>query len=58
MTRRLSLKREALTELTGADLGAVVGAVAVSGASCPICVVDLTRKLGCEGTYNCPTWTC
>lgn len=57
MTRRLTLRREALTELTADDLGAVVGA-AVSGYSCPVCVVDLTQKLHCQGTYNCPTWTC
>lgn len=60
MSRRLSLKREALTELSGADLGAVVGAADASGKTCPLkdCFGDLSRNLGCEGTYNCPTWTC
>lgn len=56
MKRTLTLKREALTELSADALRDVVGGQ--SGTSCPICVVDLTQKLGCEGTYQCPTWTC
>lgn len=56
MTRTLGLRREILTELTPGDLAAVVGA---SGITCdPTDLGDLTAKLGCEGTYQCPTWTC
>ena len=51
MTRRLTLAREALAELTPDELSAVVG-----GSS--DCFKTLTQKLGCEGTYQCPTWTC
>lgn len=56
MKRTLTLKRESLSELTTDALRDVVGAA--SGTSCPICVVDLSRKIGCEGSYDCPTWTC
>ena len=53
MTRTLRLSREALTELTTDDLAYVVGAAASAD-----CLRDLSRKLGCVGTYNCPTYTC
>lgn len=48
MKRTLTLKREALTELTATDLGAVVGAA--SGGSCPIkyCVQMLSDALSCQ----------
>lgn len=49
--RTLSLKREALAELTGEDLAVVVGGSAD-------CLQGLSRKLGCVGTYQCPTYTC
>ena len=61
MKRTLSLKRESLAELAAADLSAVNGAgYAASGATCPLddCFDDLSRKIGCVGTYQCPTWTC
>lgn len=54
MTKRtLTLKREALCELTNGDLRAVAGA---SGLPCN--PPDITELLGCVGTYQCPTWTC
>ena len=58
--RRLTLRREALTELTAAELSGVAGGYDASGATCPLgdCFDDLSRKLGCVGTYNCPTYTC
>lgn len=58
MTRTLSLKRETLTELTADDLRIAVGGA--SGATCPLgdCVDELSHKLGCVGTYRCPTYTC
>ena len=55
MKRSLTLTREALTELTTDALRDVVGGL--TGTSCPICV-DVSRKLGCVGSYDCPTWTC
>lgn len=40
--RRLSLRREALMELTAADLDAVVAGAQLSGPTCPVldCVSD------------------
>jgi hypothetical protein len=57
MKRTLTLRREALSELTTGDLASVVGA---SGLTCPYgdCVRDLTYQLGCIGSYNCITWEC
>lgn len=60
MKRTLTLKRETLTELTGADLSAVVGAAA-SGLSCPLkdCVQRLTDAISCTPSCGytdcCPT---
>lgn len=53
MPRRLRLRREALAELTTDDLVYVVAAAASAD-----CLRDLSRKLGCVGTYQCPTYTC
>lgn len=52
MKRTLTLKREALAELTTGDLRHVVG------ASGKLCTIDITQMLACEGTWDCPTWTC
>ncbi len=49
--RTLSLAREVLTELTPGELAVVVG-----GSS--ECFDTLSEKLGCVGTYQCPTYTC
>ena len=59
MKRALTLRRETLTELTTEDLRIAVGGFA-SGKTCPLsdCVDDLSEKLGCVGTYQCPTYTC
>jgi hypothetical protein len=51
LKRTLVLKRDALTELTTGDLRSVVGGSAE-------CIPDLTELLNCNGTYQCPTWTC
>ena len=58
--RTLVLRREALTELTPGEMHAVVGGLEMSGKTCPLddCFEDLSHKLGCVGTYNCPTYTC
>lgn len=52
MTRRLSLKRETLTELSADDLVAVNGAAVPSGIACPssLCI---SVKFG-----ECVTWSC
>jgi len=49
--RTLSLKRESLAELSTDALREVVGGSAT-------CLDTLSQKLGCVGTYQCPTWTC
>ena len=59
--RTLALRRETLTQLTPDDLAVVAGAgYDASGATCPLgdCFDKLSHKLGCVGTYNCPTYTC
>jgi hypothetical protein len=58
MKRTLTLTSERLAELTTGELTSVVGAQ--SGLTCPVglCVEDLSEKLGCIGSYNCPTWEC
>ncbi|HVF03354.1 MAG TPA: hypothetical protein VNA20_00800 [Frankiaceae bacterium] len=51
MKRTLTLKREALTELTAADLSVVVGAAAEPTiGSCPVkyCVNQLSDALSCD----------
>jgi hypothetical protein len=64
MKRTLSLKRETLSELTSADLVAVVGgadAITVQGLTCPLlrCNVNLSDILGCLPTADgCATNNC
>lgn len=43
MNRTLSLKREALTEITSAELGSVVAGLVPSGITCPAtdCLTDM-----------------
>jgi hypothetical protein len=56
MKRTLKLQRETLTELTGDDLLAVVGAQALSGKSCPaVLCVDISRMYM---TCGCQTSPC
>jgi hypothetical protein len=54
MKRSLSLKREALTELTAGELTSVAGgAITVQGASCPVL---RCASIECYGyTYTCCT---
>jgi hypothetical protein len=58
VTKRLTLRREALAELTADDLRIAVGGQ--SGVTCPVadCVRNLSDALGCVGSYNCPTYDC
>lgn len=65
MKRNLKLKREALTELTSAELGGVAGGVDPSIGSCPVkaCVNEITDKLsirysGCGMTCYCSADAC
>jgi hypothetical protein len=64
--RKLSLRREALTELTPADLTAVVGGVAATGngLTCPVgatCAKQITlqtcpvQSLKAQCSWSCPT---
>jgi hypothetical protein len=53
MKRTLSLKREALTELSADDLGAVAGGALPSGLSCPIQTCLCISNIG-----ECVTWSC
>lgn len=63
-TRRLSLRREELTELNVTELGGVAGAAAASGATCPLtdCVAAVSRAISCTPTCGytgcCPTAVC
>lgn len=53
MRRTLSLKREALTELTPAELAGVAGAgYDASGLTCPVkdCVRELSDVISCAGS--------
>ena len=58
MKRTLRLRRETLAELTTDDLRDVVGGA--SGVTCPLadCVQDVSKAIGCVGSYNCPTYNC
>ena len=54
MTRRLSLRREALTELSFDELHVVHGgAQTMQGLTCPVsyCATDILSR-------GCPTYTC
>jgi hypothetical protein len=51
--RTLSLKRETLTELSPAELTAVVGAGLPSGLSCPLQTCFCVSNIG-----ECVTWSC
>ena len=56
-TRKLTLKRESLVELTTSELDAVVGG-AVSGTSCPACsgiecLTDRCQTRDCVRTVLC-----
>ena len=53
MKRTLSLKREALTELSAAELGSVAGGALPSGLSCPIQTCFCVSNIG-----ECVTWSC
>jgi hypothetical protein len=53
MKRTLSLKREALTELSDTDLDAVAGAALPSGATCPVMSCLCVSRVG-----ECVTWAC
>lgn len=59
MARRLTIRREALTELTTDELTGIVAA-APSGKTCPIgdCVKNLSEVLTCVGTPDCLTRSC
>lgn len=59
MARRLTVRRETLTELSTDELTGIVAA-APSGKTCPLgdCFEDLSEVLTCVGTPNCPTYTC
>ena len=63
--RRLTLRREALTELTTAELTAVAaGGADASGLTCPVrdCLQsdfsDLASCDSCLPTCYCHTWAC
>lgn len=53
--RTLVLRREALVELTGAELTAVSGghAITVGGTTCPVAHCDLSLWASC--LISCPT---
>lgn len=53
MNRTLALKREALTELSDTDLGAVAGGAFPSGATCPLQSCLCVSRIG-----ECVTWSC
>ena len=53
MKRTLSLRREALTELSGADLGAVAGGALPSGPTCPLQTCLCVSRIGECVTYAC-----
>lgn len=51
---KLSLTREALTELTDLDLAGVAGGAMASGPTCPIqSCLCVSEKIG-----ECVTWSC
>lgn len=62
--RRLSLKREALTELSTEDLTGVAAGAPASGLTCPLrdCLQgdfsDMVSCNSCAPTCYCYTWTC
>jgi hypothetical protein len=63
MTKRLTLRRESLTELTTDDLrlavGGLSGPTCAAGASCPILRCDMSDLLGCVMTHStCETSPC
>lgn len=58
MKRTLTLKREALTELTAADLGAIAGAQAdPSILSCPVLRCQVPHSYELYMTCTCGTAT-
>jgi hypothetical protein len=58
MKRTLSLKREALTELTTSDLAAVAGGALASGATCPAVSCVCASKFCISNIGECVTWSC
>ena len=59
LKRRLVLRRDALTELTPADLASVAaGAAGASGLTCPVvgCVANASDDLSC--VTQCFAYTC
>lgn len=56
MKRTLSLKREALAELTNDELGGLAAGAATTGASCPALVCKLSfLHPQCPSAFTCPT---
>ena len=57
MKRTLTLHRETLVELTTDELTTVVGALALSGATCPVdvCLPTTSTK---PSWWGCPTSSC
>lgn len=56
MKRTLTLKREALAELTAGELGALAGAAAqASGTSCPVLLCKISLHPHCPSGMTCPT---
>lgn len=58
MKRTLTLKREALTELTTADLTAVAGAAPLSGPTCPVMSCVCASKFCVSNIGECVTYAC